>query len=192
MTRQTRIFLTVAGTIATIGMSAVFLMAANVAEAGMAYVHVREKTDDGAHFTIPVPMSLAAAMVHMVPDEEFAEDTDEDLEFVLPVIAAMLADLADQPDGPLIQVDSADEKILIQKVGRSLRISVDDAETEVRVSFPIRSVARLLGDIDVKARKSREAGATAAHRRAPEPPPAQDEPGLEEPGSDSGLRTTSF
>ena len=189
MSRQTRQFLTVAGTIAMIGAGAVFVMAANVAEAGMAYVHVREKTEDGAHFTLPMPMSLAAAMVHFVPDDEFA-DGDAELSTVLPVVAAMLAELADQPDGPLVQIDSAGEKVLIEKVGRSLKIHVDDPETEVRVSLPIRSVARMLRDIEVKSRRANAESVTVRQRE--EAPAEPQEPGGDEPGSESGVRTTSF
>ena len=119
--------------------------AAVVAGTGVVVVDVRESGPDGHHFVIPVPLVLAETAVHFapVPPAPRLQDLRE-VERYLPVADEVLAALADSPDGVLVRVDDHRDHVLIEKVGQTLRIRVDEPGTKVSVNVPLNMVQQSL------------------------------------------------
>ena len=147
---QARLFIKVAAVLLVLATGVAGALAWSVAEAGITTVHVREKGEDGHSFWIPLPMALAAAAVHMAPDE-ILDDESDGLQQILPILAEALDGIEGAGDFTLIEVEGPDEHVRIEKHGRSLLIHVEDEEDEISVRFPIRSFARLFREIEVKA-----------------------------------------
>lgn len=151
---QARMLIKVAVVLVVLATAVAGAVAWSAAEAGIATVHVKEKGDGGHSFWLPVPMGLAAAAVHMAPDDMLEDESDrdiEDLQTYLPMLAAALDELEDAGDFTLVEIEGPGEHVRIDKSGRSLLIHVEDEEDEVRVKFPIRSFARLFREVEVKA-----------------------------------------
>ena len=119
--------------------------AAVVAGTGVVVVDVRESGPDGHHFVIPVPLILAETAAHFapVPPAPRLQDLRE-VERYLPVADEVLAALAQSPDGVLVQVDDHRDHVLIEKVGQTLRIRVDEPGTKVSVNVPLNMVQQSL------------------------------------------------
>ena len=90
-----------------------------------------------------MPVNLAHIALSLIPDEELA-DVRAELEPWMPVIEVVMAELADCPDGVLVEVEDGDETVSIVKRGRKLVIDIDTRDESVHVSIPIRGVARLI------------------------------------------------
>jgi hypothetical protein len=175
--RQARVLLQVMAVLFLLGTAIVATAAWSVADAGLATVHVRDKTGDGDSIWIPMPMALAAAAVHMAPDDMLEGESPEDLEElqrVLPALVLALDGLETAGDFTLVEVEGPGEHVRIDKKGRSLEIRVDDAENEINLSLPIRSFARLFREVEVKARRAALAAPPSASS-TDEPEVAEDD-----------------
>ena len=111
--------------------------------AGTVYVSVHQKGADGINLSIPLPVNLAHIALSLIPDEDLA-DARAELEPWLPLVDAVLSELARCPDGPLVEVEGPDETVTIVKQGRKLIVDVETRDESVHVSIPIRGIARLI------------------------------------------------
>lgn len=105
---------------------------------GFISVKVHEKQANGTHLNLIVPAALVPATLHFVPAEKL-KDAGRDIRPYLPVIDAAIPALEDCPDGVLVEVKDPGEHVLIQKIGGSVVIDVDDHEDIVHVSVPLRA-----------------------------------------------------
>jgi hypothetical protein len=105
---------------------------------GFIAVKVHEKAANGTHLTIVVPAALVPATLHFLPKEKL-KDAGRDISPYLPVIDAAIPALEDCPDGVLVEVKDPGEHVLIQKIGGSVVIDVNDHENTVHVSVPLRA-----------------------------------------------------
>lgn len=151
MTRGQR-FLTYAvavGAFVVFGWLAIF--AAVWAFGGVATVSVAEHSE-GFRFAAPVPMALIhAAVATAGTTQRFAlHDVDFDIEGELgrwvPVVEAMIHALADAPDGStFVSVVDGDDRVKVTKARGKLRVEVDSPDVTVKVSVPLRALARTVG-----------------------------------------------
>jgi hypothetical protein len=139
MSRGTRIVLIVAALCASASVLMAAAGAVFVYRDGMIDVNVQEKEAGGSYVHIMVPTTLARIALAFVPFEEHMRPGPEARRY-WPLIEAACAGIARSPDGVLVQVDSADAHVTIEKRGGTLVVDVDDADAKVRVSIPVRAV----------------------------------------------------
>jgi hypothetical protein len=135
--------LRIVGGLALCGLLLFTLAGAAVISAGSIQVSVRDKGPDGFSLAIPVPVNLASAVLTFIPDREL-EEIRAGFGPWMPAIEAALDGLARCPDGPLVEVDSADETVRIVKRGGKLVIDVDSRDETVHVAVPIRGALKLV------------------------------------------------
>lgn len=117
-----------------------------VAATGVAWVDVQEGGRDGHHIVVPVPLALAETAAAFVPQAQRRIPLDREARRLLPVAREALRALAAGPDGELVRVEERDEQVLIEKVGRMLRISVKDRGEDVLVNVPIETALDAIGE----------------------------------------------
>lgn len=105
---------------------------------GFIAIKVHEKAANGTHLTLVVPAAIVPATLHFVPKDDLTE-AGRDIRPYLPIIDAAIPALEDCPDGVLVEVKDPGEHVLIQKVGGSVVIDVNDHEDIVHVSVPLRA-----------------------------------------------------
>jgi hypothetical protein len=125
-------------------------LAAAVVTRGMVTIEVEDRGPDGVSLYIPVPAAFlevaADGMQMVIPDRELAKVKRAVGPWGEPV-SGLIHKLADSPDAVLVSVTSANETVRIEKRGRNLEIEVHDSNSDVRISIPLPSVARVLSSL---------------------------------------------
>lgn len=129
--------------LAVCGLLLFTLAGAAFISAGTVYVSVQQKGSDGLSISLPVPVNLASTALTFIPEGELREIRAE-IGPWMPVIQAVLTELARCPDGPLVEVENDRETVTIVKRGGKLVIDVDTRDETVHVSVPIRGVQKLV------------------------------------------------
>jgi hypothetical protein len=112
-----------------------------VLNAGVGSVSVK---NEEISLWLPLPMALAEVGVWFVPTEDLANVRGK-LAPVKGLVFAGMAELQGSPDVILVEVDTPEETVLIQKEGSDLIVDVDSrSEGEVHLELPIRSLERIL------------------------------------------------
>lgn len=132
-----------------IALAAPFILVAVLMGAsGVVVVDVREGGDDGMHLIIPVPLALAQAALTFAPDEARYVECPEFAPYQ-EMAEKILIELEDAPDFVMVEVEEGDETVLIEKVGRELRIRVEERSSEqVEVNLPIQSALKMVRAYD--------------------------------------------
>lgn len=125
----------------------IVVVGVTVAQSGILVVQVDEFGPGGDHVRLRIPCILLDVASRFAPHEVFAEISRDDTRWI-PAVRASLAKLAESPDCVLVQVDSADEKVRIEKRNRDLLVSVDSCDERVRIQMPIRSASSILARIE--------------------------------------------
>jgi hypothetical protein len=115
-----------------------------VSSQGFLHVRVLEKHKDGTHVRLLLPAMAVPIALRLVPGEHLREAA-EHVRPWLPAIDAATTQLADCPDGTLVEVTQPREHVLIVKSGRSLIVDVDDPGETVHVSVPLATVRSAAG-----------------------------------------------
>jgi hypothetical protein len=110
--------------------------------AGTMQVSVHEKTAGGVSFSLRMPMILVGGAMRLIPSEQLQVARRSAGPFV-PMICRAADALAEAPDGPLVEVESAEETVRVAIESGDLTISVDSPSEAVTVSIPVRAVARI-------------------------------------------------
>jgi hypothetical protein len=119
--------------------------AAVVAGTGVVVVDVRESGPGGHRFVIPVPLVLAETAAHFAPlPRAHRLPQLREAERYLPLANEAVAALAAAPDGVLVEVDDHRDHVRIEKVGKMLRIRVEEPGTNVSVNVPLDMVQQSL------------------------------------------------
>jgi hypothetical protein len=116
-----------------------------VAATGVAWVDVREGGRDGHRIVVPVPLALAQTAAAFVPPAAQRVQLGEARRY-LPLAREALQALADGPDGELVRVEDKDERVLIEKTGRILRIQVESRDEQVRVNLPVEAALEAISE----------------------------------------------
>ncbi|HET9741757.1 MAG TPA: hypothetical protein VFQ00_03315 [Terriglobales bacterium] len=127
---------------------------AAVSSEGFIHVEVHEKQPNGTNVNLFVPAALATTALHFVPSRDFARGDSEELRECLPIVDAAIPALRDAPDGVLVEVQDATEHVLVQKIGGSLVVDVNDSEDIVHVSVPLRAAQSAVHRIAEAASRS--------------------------------------
>jgi hypothetical protein len=125
-------------------------MAGLVADSGFIVVKLREHRADGTRLTVIVPGILVPAAVKLVPARGLNGAPPEFRE-ALPALAVAARELQHIPDGPLVEVVSQNEEVRIAKSGDALSVSVRSPAETVQVRVPLRALAALARDLELRA-----------------------------------------
>ena len=115
---------------------------------GAVSVSVHEKQPGGHTIWVPVPALAVTQGIRFVPRKDLRNATRE-LRPYLPAIRIATEELARCPDTRFVEVQDAEDHVVISKQGGLLVIDVDSNDATVHVSFPIEvvpAVAERLGD----------------------------------------------
>ena len=143
MTPGTRLLLAVVAGAALLMLATVGVGAAAVYHAGTIAVEVEE---DGNSFQFSLPAGLVRAAIAIAPASALSKATRE-LEPWLPAVEAGWRELCDAPDFVLVEVDSRDERVRVEKSGSELLVVVDADDAHVRVAVPLGTVSALLAKL---------------------------------------------
>jgi hypothetical protein len=132
---------------------------------GVAVVDVRENAPEAHHLTIPVPLLLAQAALTFAPNEAKYISCPEFARY-RKVAATVLYELDRAPDGVLVEVHDHGDSVLIEKVGKVLRIDIQNQNGEsVQCRLPIQSAIKAVEAYDGRGFPTK--AAFWALRRAP-------------------------
>lgn len=112
---------------------------AAVSSEGFIHVRVHEKQPDGTNVNLFVPAALATTALHLVPNHDLKARDSAQLRLCLPIIDAAIPALDASPDGVLVEVKDAHDHVMVQKIGGSIVVDVNDSEDIVHVSVPLRA-----------------------------------------------------
>ena len=145
------------GKAAAIMGGTVLLCGALAYSGGVVDVDVQQKTPGGHHIHLPLPALAGPAVLAVIPARHmhFGHDARQVRE-VMPAVRAAVEELARCPDGPLVDVQSDHETVHIAKDGAYLTIGVDNAKETVHISFPIRIVGTIAGQLADRAEQQTE------------------------------------
>jgi hypothetical protein len=140
---------------------------ATVASLGVVVVDVREGGPDGSRIVVPVPLVLAQAALAVAPAvapaHELRIPDHEALEHI-GLAREVIEALAAAPDGELVRVEERDERVLVVKEGRSLRVRVSGPREDVSVNVPLHLALEALPGRDGRIRTAALAGALGGVR----------------------------
>ena len=113
--------------------------------AGTISVHVQPRGGGDIHVAVPAAAAnLAIAAVQLVPgntwEDEVPSEAIDALERYLPFAQDAIDALADQPDFVLVEVDSEDEHVVVEKRGNKIVVVVDSDDGRIKVSLPLSTV----------------------------------------------------
>jgi hypothetical protein len=117
-----------------------------VSATGIVYVQVEDKKPAGHLVYLPVPVALAHVALWLVPRDGLRDVTAE----IAPrkeMILALCSELADCPDGSLVEFRSREERVSVDKRDGYLLFDMDTASERVKVQVPIRSIRNLVSQL---------------------------------------------
>ena len=130
-----------------LGIAGVALAGAGVlCSEGLVQVQVIEKQPQGHHIDMIAPAMLAPIAVHLAPQRELAQAA-RDMQPYLPAVRAALLGLRNTEDMVFVEVNAPGERVHVAKSGGSMIVDVDNADTIVHVSAPIRAMSSTVEQI---------------------------------------------
>ena len=119
-----------------------------VSSQGFIHVRVFEKQKEGTHLRLVVPAMAVPIALRFVPSGHL-EEAARKVRPLLPAIGAAATQLANCPDGTLVDVIDPGEHVSVAKSGNSLVVDVNDRKEIVHVSVPlatVRSAANIIAE----------------------------------------------
>lgn len=123
-----------------------------VVDAGFVHVKVHEQKPDGANINLWVPAILGTAGAHAIPEHKLREVAHK-VQGVMPALRVAAEELQKVPDGPLVEVESAKERVYIAKRGNYLDIQVHDGKDDVELSVPLSMIEDIGRTLESKTAK---------------------------------------
>ena len=147
MSTGAKVFWVIVSICALIMVSATAAVAAAVVTSGLVTVRFDGHGPEDVNVRFAVPAALVSTglgAVSLAMDGEDLEEAREALGEWGPAVAAAFAALEDSEDAVLVEVQDGAEHVVIEKVGRSLKIRVDSPDADVEVSVPADLVTRIV------------------------------------------------
>lgn len=117
------------------------------ADGGMVSVRVDERSPDGDDVNLCIPAALVWVAMPLIPDKAFAH-MGREIDTLSPVAQAVCRELAKCPDCLLLSATSPSESVEIQKKGACLVVHVEDGDSEVHVSIPLKTAAYVMRRVE--------------------------------------------
>jgi hypothetical protein len=106
---------------------------------GVVRVDVDEFREGGSHVHMWVPAAAIPMAMHFVPHRELAKATRDAREY-MPVARALVHELGKLPDTVLVEVQDADEHVVISVKSGAVKIDVSDPEEQIHVLCPLATI----------------------------------------------------
>ena len=132
-------------------LGTVLVAGAAVSSEGFIHVKVHEKQPDGTNVNLFVPAALATTALHFIPAHDMKARDSQELRQCLPIIDAAIPVLRDAPDGVLVEVVDEHDHVLVQKLGGSVVVDVNDDQDVVHVSVPLGAAQNAIHEIAEKS-----------------------------------------
>ena len=118
--------------------------------ADYAIVDVREGGPDGMHIIVPVPLSLVRLALNFAPAEAKYVQVPEIAEYAeyMPYAEHIIEVLREASDGVLVSVQERDQTVLVEKVGDTVEVHVNNGDEVVDVTVPLDAVLDILRAYD--------------------------------------------
>jgi hypothetical protein len=127
-------------------LGAVAVGGAALCSEGFIHVKVYEKQADGTHISLIVPAAAVPVALKFVPDKHLAQ-ASQNLRPYLPMLDAAIPALEECPDGVLVEVEDAEDHVVITKAGDYLVVDVNDPNDTVHVAVPLHAAQSSLHEI---------------------------------------------
>jgi hypothetical protein len=114
-------------------------------QSGIAVIDFRDKVE-GKHVFVPVPVGLVNHGINMLPGH-MLQQVRGDIGPHNRIIQQLATELENIPDTDFVEIQKANERVLISKSGRNLIIDVDTPEESIYVRVPIRSTSSLIAKL---------------------------------------------
>ena len=128
------------------------IAAASIATEGTIAVDVQEH--QGSTVSVHVPAGLISLALFFVPDHivdhamfELDQDAYREVEAYLPAVRDALDELNDAPDFVVVEVVNSSDYVRVEKLDGKILVSVQSDDVDINVSFPLRTVERILNKI---------------------------------------------
>lgn len=131
--------------IAVATVSVPLLFAGALASSSWVVVDVRPA--DGPRIIVPAPLFVARVALAFAPREAVSVEVPEMVEYSDLAVRVLVA-LVEAPDGVLVEIDDADEHVLVAKQGGALIVEVESDDEEVFVSLPMSVAFEVLEGFD--------------------------------------------
>ena len=148
MSKGLKILLAVVTACAILMIGSGVLLATTVVRAGTMRVKIHEP--GGTHLDLTIPAAAVHLGLNVLPwvlDDDLGAEIRTDLGEYGPALAAALVALEDAPDAVLVDVQDGAESVRIAKEGRSLEISVDNADGQFEITLPASLLGRIAREI---------------------------------------------
>lgn len=148
-----------AGRLAAAALIALFA-AAGAAAADELWLHVAvDEGPEGARVRVNLPLTMAETAIGMIPEEELRDGKIrfEDTDLTVADLRRLWRDLEDSPDATFVEVEEANQKVLVSKSRGYLLVKAMEGEQDqhVDVRIPATVVDALLSgegeELDVAA-----------------------------------------
>lgn len=133
-------------------MAVVFLGAAfTVLMIDWAWVDIHAKeSDHNIRLKIPIPLNLVTFAMNFVPLEETGVEIPKEVWENRELIIESLQAIADCPDAILVQVQTPEAIVLVEKKGKRILFNVEAEDATVRGSFPVKPLIEMIEKWDWK------------------------------------------
>lgn len=146
MTRRAKILVAVIVGLTVAAAGTVAFAASAIYTGGAVEIDVGERSGGGV--SLSVPAGLAHLAIALAPDSVIDEALDEvrhEFEPFLPALRESWDVFVDTPDFVMVDVQSSDERVRIEKRGHQLLIEVGGRhDPGIRVAVPLRTIERIL------------------------------------------------
>jgi hypothetical protein len=141
--------------IVAIGMSGMMMLFCMVGfyaiQSGIAVIDVRDKVE-GKRVFVPIPVGLVNHGINMLPGQ-MLQQVRGDIGPHHRMIQQLATELENIPDTDFVEIQKANERVLISKSGRNLIIDVNTPEESIYIRIPIRSTSALIAKLADKTER---------------------------------------
>ncbi|MBD3336540.1 MAG: hypothetical protein GF355_13590 [Candidatus Eisenbacteria bacterium] len=146
MQTRNRFLISLGGTVLFLFLCLLLLTAA-VRSAGTLTVRYDGSGKGADHISLQIPGIIVNGAMLCVPGSAFECHLDADVKPWIGLVDATIAELYKMPDAVLVDIETADENVLIRKDGHHLKINVKTEDEDVAVSVPLRTVQAALNKL---------------------------------------------
>jgi hypothetical protein len=128
-----------------------------IVQSGFVSVAVRSDSIPGGCIQVSIPGAFTWAALPFVPGHVWREVADEARDW-LPVTRTALDELAHAPDFVLVNVETTNERVLVEKHGGHLEVRIQEPDVEIRCRVPFGALRLVLSRIQAQTAYCRSRG----------------------------------
>jgi hypothetical protein len=151
MSKGAKILLAIAAAFAVLMVGSGILVAATIARAGVVHVKIHEPGPSGSHVNVHIPAAVVTLGLDLMPllvdRDQIKAEIRTNLGEARPAMAAVLQELEDVPDAVLVDARDGEDRVLISKQGRVLKVNVVSVDGTFEITLPAGLLGRVAREI---------------------------------------------